>query len=126
MEYFPIWYLIIVISFFIILFSYINYSYKPEILNNIFGFGSLFFVFIQIIIFLLLMNQDIDLQKFFVPLFLIVLGIPMAIVAMLIIVSTAVVSFSNRVLKKDVSKLIIKLEEKRKNWSKAKKNTLRK
>lgn len=126
MEYFPIWYLIIVISFFFILFSYINYSNKPEILNNIFGFGSLFFVFAQIIIFLLLMNQDIGLRSFFVPLFLMVLGIPLAIVAMLIIVSTAVVSFSNRVLKKDVSKLSIKLEEKRKNWSKAKKDTLRK
>ncbi|MFX1391127.1 MAG: hypothetical protein ACFE9Z_13765 [Promethearchaeota archaeon] len=72
------------------------------------------------------MNQDLGLQPFFIPLWLMCLGLPMLLVGFLIIISTIVIfSFKND-SQKDFSKLSIKLEEKRKNWSKAKKDTFRK
>lgn len=126
MEYFLIWYLVIIFSFILIIFNYMHFSHKPDFLNNLFGFSSLAFVLTHISVFLLVMNQDIVLQSTIIPFWLLAFGIPIIIVVLLIIISTAVVSFSNRVLKKNVSKLSIKLEEKRKNWSKAKKDTLRK
>lgn len=126
MEYFPLWYFLVLLSFFFILFIYMHFSYKPDILNNIFGLGSLFFVFIHILIFVLLMNQDKGLQPFFVPLWLMVLGIPLIIVSVLILISTVIVFFFRKVVKKDVVKLFNKVEEKRKIWSKAKKDTFRK
>lgn len=126
MENFPFWYFLIILSFFFIIFIYMHFSYKPDILNNIFGIGSLFFVFIHLIIFISLMNQDIGLQPFFVPLWLMVLGIPLITVAVLIIISTGVAFFIKKVVNKDLSKLINKVEEKYKMWSKAKKDTFRK
>ena len=126
MEYFLIWFLLILFSYFLILFNYMHFSYKPDILNNLFGFGTLFFVFIHIAIFLILMNQDILLPSIIVPLFLFVVGIPLVIVVVLIIISTGIVSWGKKKGKKDFSKLNEKLAEKRKLWSKAKKDTLRK
>lgn len=126
MEYFPLWFFLVLISFFLILFIYMHFSYKPDALNNIFGVGSLSFVFIHIIVFVLLMNQDIGLQPFFVPLWLIVLGIPLIIVGFLIIISTVVAYFFRKVVKKDLSKFINNVKERRKLWSKAKRDTFRK
>jgi len=126
MEYFLLWYFLILFSFFFILFIYIHFSYKPDILNNIFGFGALFFVFIHITIFLLFMNQEVGLQSFFVPLWLMILGIPLIFVELLVIISTAVVYIIKKGSKKDFTLLRKKLKEKIENWSKIKKDTYRK
>ncbi len=126
MEFILIWFLLIIFSFIIIIYYYIHFSYNPDILNNFFGFCTLFFVFIHIAIFLILMNQEILLQPIIAPLFFFAVGIPIAFVSVLMIITTALVSISKKKVKKNFSKLNTKLLEKRKLWSKAKKDTLRK
>lgn len=126
MEYFLIWYLIIIFSFFFILFNYMHFSYKFDILNNFFGFITLLFAFVHIALFLLLMSQEIVLQSVIIPLWLMSLLIPLITVGILIVISTGAVNLYKKIFKKDFSKLSIKLEKKREIWSKAKKDTLRK
>jgi dolichol kinase len=101
-------------------------SYKSDVLNNFIALGALFFVFIHILLFLLLMNQDVLLQPFFVPLWLLVLGIPMLLPGILIFISTTIVFYYKKIKNKDLSEFSTKLEGKRKSWSKAKKDSLRK
>jgi dolichol kinase len=60
------------------------------------------------------------------PLFFSAVGFPMVLVAALMIISTIIVSISKEKTKSDFSKFNIKFQEKRKLWSKAKKDTLRK
>ncbi|MFW9972343.1 MAG: hypothetical protein ACFFDF_19310, partial [Candidatus Odinarchaeota archaeon] len=91
-----------------------------------FGFISLLFVFFNIVLFLLYMNLDLSLQPFFIPLWLMCLGVPMLLVGILILFSSGVIYLIQKDSHKDFSKLSLKLEEKRKNWSKAKKDILRK
>jgi len=126
MEFYIIWYWIIICYYFIILFYYIHFSYRSDILNNIFGLASLFFIFIHIILFLSIMNQETMLRSFFVPLWILILGSPLIIVSLLIITSTSVENLIRKVFRKDFSKLSRKLEEKSDSWSKAKKDTIRK
>jgi len=103
-----------------------NLSIRKDIFNNIFGFSALFLVFIHILLFLLLMNQDIELRSSIMPLWLLSLGIPLAVVLFLIIISTGIEQLCKRVYKKDLSNFSKKLELKQKSMSKAKKDTLRK
>jgi len=126
MEYFLIYYLLILFSFFFILFNYLHFAYKPDILNNFLGFGSIFFVFINISMLLLLMNQDPALHSFFIPFWLFILGIPLLTVGILIIFCTCVLYLGKQVFKKDFSSLKKKLIEKSVSWSKAKNDILRK
>ena len=126
MEFFLIWYLIIIFSFFLILFNYMYFSHKSDVLNNILGFSTLFFVFIHIALFLLLMNQEIVLQSVFVPLWLIFLVVPLITVGILIGITTGIAYLYKVVFKKDFSKLTNKLEAKLEIWSKPKTDTLRK
>ena len=126
MLYILIWFSLIIFTYFLILFSYVNFSYKPDFLNNFFGFGTLFFVFIHIVIFLILIIQAILIPRFFIYMFFFALGIPVALVGILMIISTGLVYFRKKKGKKDFSKLNSKLLEKPKHWSKAKKDTLRK
>ncbi|MFX0002787.1 MAG: hypothetical protein ACFE9C_00435 [Candidatus Hodarchaeota archaeon] len=72
------------------------------------------------------MIQDLLLQSFFVPLWLISLGIPILFVGILIAISTITVNLIKKDYRKEISKLSLKLEDKRRHWSKAKKDTLRK
>ncbi|MFX1379246.1 MAG: hypothetical protein ACFFA4_09125 [Promethearchaeota archaeon] len=72
------------------------------------------------------MNQEPSLRYFFIPLWLISLGIPILIVGILILISTGVIFAIKEDLQDNFSKLSSKLEEKRRVWSKAKKDTLRK
>ncbi|MFX1328376.1 MAG: hypothetical protein ACFE91_09625 [Promethearchaeota archaeon] len=72
------------------------------------------------------MNQEILLRSFFVPLWFLILGIPLITISFLIVTSTSVESLFRKVFRKDFSKLSKKLEEKGDSWSKAKKDTLRK
>ena len=126
MDYFLIWFSLINFSFFLILFNYLHFANKPDILNNILGFGALFFIFIHIIIFLVLMNRELLLPPIILPLFLLVLIVPIAFLGLLVVISTRFVYVSRKFLKKDFSKLSKTIREKRKHWSKAKKDTYRK
>jgi dolichol kinase len=72
------------------------------------------------------MNQDLMLQAVIIPLWLISLASPLLLVGFLVIFSTGLESLIKKVTNRDFSKLSKKLEEKRENWSKAKKDTLRK
>jgi dolichol kinase len=101
-------------------------SYKPDVLNNLIAFGALGFVFIHILLFLLLMNQKIEMQSFFVPLWLLLLGVPMLLPGILILISTIIISIYKKKSNKDLSEIGRKLEGRRKSWSKAKKDSLRK
>lgn len=126
MEYFYICYLLIIFSFFFILFSYLKFAYKPDFLNNFFGFGSIFFVFFNISMILMLMNQDPALHPFFVPFWLFIFGIPLLTVGILIIFSTCIINLVKKVFKKDLSKIKKKIIGKKANWSKSKKDVIRK
>ncbi|MFX1308859.1 MAG: hypothetical protein ACFE8C_04115 [Promethearchaeota archaeon] len=72
------------------------------------------------------MNQELMLQSVLIPLWLISLGSPLLLVGILVVISTGIKFLIKKVTQKDFSKLSRKLEEKRKNWSKAKKDSLRK
>ncbi|MFX1571858.1 MAG: hypothetical protein ACFFB0_03840 [Promethearchaeota archaeon] len=102
------------------------FSFKKDTINNIVGFGALFLVFTHILLFLLLMNQDIELRSSIMPLWLLSLGIPLLVVLFLLIISTGIVQVYKRVLNKDFSNFSDKFELKQKNLSKAKKDTFRK
>lgn len=126
MDYFYFWFILVVLSFFLLIFFYIRFSYKSDTLNNYLGISSLLFVFFHISLFLLLMNQDDELNLFFVPLWLIVLGSPLVIVGLLILFSTGLSHSAKENTKKKISKLVNKLENKIETWSKSKKDVLRK
>ena len=126
MDHFHFWFLIILFSYFIIFFVFLYLSHKPDVLNNLLAFGALTFVFIHILLFLMLMNQKVSLQPFIVPLWLLLLGVPMLFPSILIFISTIVISIYKKKSDTDLSVIGSKLEGKRKSWSKAKKDSLRK
>ena len=127
MYYFFIWFLIIFSSYFIILFAYLHFSNKKEILNNIISFFALFFVFIHVLMFLLLMFQDSDLHKFTMPLFLDAILIPLFLVGLGIIISTFALLIFRVILRaKDFSMFKQKLTTKLGNLSKTRKDLFRK
>ncbi len=126
MYQFYFWFIIIAISYCIILFVFFNLPHKPEIFNNIIGFSALSFIFIHILLFLLLMNQELGLQPFIVPLWLLLLGIPMLFPCILIVISTLIVHIFKKITNKDLSEFNKKLELIQKGWSKTKKDSFRK
>ena len=127
MYYFFIWFLIILASYFIILFAYLHFSNKKEILNNIIGFFALFFVFIHVSMFLLLMFQDKDLHKFTMPLFLDAILIPLFLIFLGLIISTVVLLIFRALLRsKDFSEFKEKLNSKLAGMSKTRKDFMRK
>lgn len=126
MEYFYIWFIVIVLSYFLILLSFIQLSYRADILNNITTFFSLFMLVIHIVLFLLLMNQEPVLQVVIIPLWVLTLSIPIILSALLILISTLVVCGYKKLIKGDLTHIRQKLIEKKNVWSKAKKDSLRK
>lgn len=126
MEYFQIWFILIIISYLVIIFSFIHLSSKSDILNNSTAFFSLFTLFVHIILFLLLMNQEATLQVVIIPLWVLTLTIPILISALLLILSSLMVIGYKKITKKDHSLIGQKLREKRSIWSKSKKDSLRK
>jgi dolichol kinase len=72
------------------------------------------------------MNQDLALQPFFVPLWFIILGAPMIIVGILVIISTGIALLIKKDSKEKSVTLSSKIKEKRTDWSKAKRDSLRK
>ncbi len=126
MEYFSIWYVILLFSFFLILFGYMYFSFKPDILNNLLGFITLLSIFFHISLFLLLMNHVDKLKTSHVPLFTLSFAIPLFVVGILILISTGLPSLFKGNTKEKFIKLGNKMEEKLEIWSKAKKDTFRK
>jgi len=126
MEYFNVWFILIVFFYFLILFNFMYLSHKPDFLNNITGFGTLFFVFTHILLFIVLMNQESSLRTVIVPLWLLTLSIPLLLPVILILLSTLLMYGFKKITKKDLTSVGKKLEEKQKVWSKAKKDSLRK
>ncbi len=124
---FYLWYLIILVSYFIFLFGYMNFSHKPDTLNNFFGFISLFFVLIHILVFLLLMFQEKYFYKSVLPLWLLVLGLPLLLIWITVVISTVVFHLYKLVFKtRDFSKFAEKSAKKMQTMKKTKRDTLRK
>ena len=125
--FFYIWFLIILVSYFIILFAYMHFSTKEDILNNILGFGALFIVFIHIPIFLLLMFQDKGLHKFTLPLFLDSVLLPLLLIGLTTLLFTIFLFIFRFVLKsKDYSAMKQKISIKLQDMSKTRKDLFRK
>jgi len=124
---FYIWFLLLLVFFFIILFGFLYFSYKSDILNNILSVGALFFVFINVLLFLILMVQDEDLHQETLPLFTFTLLLPFVLIGATILISTALVGLFRLIAKeKDFSKFENRLENKLKEMSKIKKDIMRK
>ena len=124
---FYLWFLLLLFSYFIILFGFLYFSYKSDILNNILGFGALSFVFINILLFLTLMVQDEDLHQETLPLFTLTLLIPILLIGVTIFVSTLIVGFLRLIKKnKDFTELESRMEKKLKDMSKLRFDIIRK
>ena len=88
MVIFFVWFLVLLTSYFLILFLYLHFSDKKALYENIIGFGALFMVSIHILLFLILMFQDITLHPTILPLWLITLGLPIIIFSITMMLSS--------------------------------------
>ncbi len=121
------WFLLMIISYFIVLFSYMHFSYKKEVLNNFLGFGALFLTFLIIIIVVLLMFQDATLYLTTIPIFTLSFGLPLLIIGAIILISSFMLFSFKKIFKnKDLSKFWSLLEEKQNKRSKLRSDTYRK
>lgn len=124
---FYIWFGFLLVSYFFILFGFLYFSYKSDILNNILSVGALFFVFINVLLFLILMVQDEDLHDETLPLFTFTLLLPLVLIGATILISTALMGLFRLIAKeKDISKFENRYENKLKEMSKIKKDIIRK
>jgi dolichol kinase len=127
MAEFLYWFTLISISYFLVLFSYMHFSYKKEVFNNFFGFGALFLTFAIIIIIEVLMFQDITLYSDTIPIFSLALGLPLLIIGVIVLISTGILFLFKLFFKnKDLSKFWKSLEEKTNKRSKLRGDTYRK
>ncbi len=118
------WFLLMIFSYFIVLFSYMHFSYKKEVLNNILGFGALFLTFIIIVIVVSLMFQDATLYISTIPIFTLSFGLPLLIIGAIILISSVLLFSYKKVFKnKDLSKFWSSLEENTKKSSKLRGDT---
>lgn len=125
--YFYIYFLIILGSFSIILFGYMHFSMKEDILNNILGFGALSVVFLNVPIILLLMYQDTDLHKETLPLFLPSFFLPLLLIGIAIIISSIILLLFRAIFKpKDNSERERRIAARIQNLSKLKRDIYRK
>lgn len=88
MEEFYIWFLFILFSFFLILYGYLHFSKDSNTLSNIFGFGAIFSVFINILIFLPLMYQNTSIHAGVLTILTLSLGLPIILIGITVIIST--------------------------------------
>ena len=102
MEYYQIWFSVIAFYYTLILFGFVRYSNKGDHLNNIIAFGTLFFVFIHIFFFLALMNQEMKLRFFMVPLWLLILGVPLLLISIIILITTISIRVYEKMGNKDL------------------------
>ncbi len=82
---FLVWYLVLLISYLLILFLYMHFSSKFAFYENLVGFLGLSFVLFHILLFLNLMFQDVSSHSLSLSLFSLSLGLP--ILSFLIIIS---------------------------------------
>ena len=127
MAEFLYWFILISISYFLVLFSYMHFSYKKEVLNNFLGFSALFLTFLIILIVVLLMLQDLTLYSFTIPIFSLSFGLPLLIIGALILISSILLFSYKKIFKnKDLSRFWNSLEEKTNKRSKLRSDTYRK
>ena len=86
---------------------------------------TLLFVFLHIIFILLLANQEITLQVFVIPLWILTLGLPLVVIISLLMISTGIAVIYKRFFRTNYSKLHRKINN-NKVRSKVKEDTLRK
>ncbi|MHA1150947.1 MAG: hypothetical protein ACTSR8_22225 [Promethearchaeota archaeon] len=126
-ETFHIWFIICSFTYFLILFGYMHFSDKNDTLNNLLGFGALFFVFINILSFMLLMLQDDYLYNINIPTFFFALGLPILIVGSIILISTILVYLYRLFFKpKDYTEMKEKWHKRMKDMNKVRRDTYRK
>ena len=82
------WFMVLLTSYFLILFLYLHFSDRKALYENIVGFGALFMVSIHILLFLILMFQDITLHPTILPLWLITLGLPIIVILIIMLFSS--------------------------------------
>jgi len=127
MTEFLYWFLLILFSYFIVLFSFMHFSYKKEVLNNFLGFSALLLTFLIIIIVLLLMFQDATLYSTTIPIFSLSFGLPLLIIGAIVLISSVLLFSYKKIFKnKDLSKFWSSLEEKTNKRSKLRGDTYRK
>ena len=85
MVYFTVIFILILVSYFYIIYAYSHYSNKYDVINNIIGYMALFTVFFHILLLEILMYQDFTLHLDLVPGFLFGFGFPIAINFLLIL-----------------------------------------
>ena len=127
MTEFLYWFLLIIFSYFIVLFCYMHFSYKKEVLNNFLGFSALFLTFLVIVIVVLLMFQDTTLYSSTIPIFSLSFGLPLLIIGAIVLISSVLLFLFKKFFKnKDLSKFWNSLEEKSNKRSKLRGDTYRK
>ena len=127
MTVFFYWFLLMLFSYFIVLFIFMHFSYKKEVLNNFLGFSALSLTFLIIIIVVLLMFQDAMLYSATIPIFSLSFGLPLLIIGAIILISSVLLFSYKKIFKnKDLSKFWSSLEEKTKKRSKLRADTYRK
>ncbi|NHJ21337.1 MAG: hypothetical protein EAX91_10360 [Candidatus Lokiarchaeota archaeon] len=127
MTVFFYWFLLILFSYFVVLFCFMHFSYKKDQYNNFLGFSALFLTFIVSIIVVLLMFQDITLYSTIIPIFTLSFGLPLLIIEAIIIISSVLFFVFKKIFKnKDFTKFWSLLEEKSNKRSKLRADTYRK
>ncbi|MFO8019990.1 MAG: hypothetical protein R6U96_15300 [Promethearchaeia archaeon] len=121
------WFLLLIFSYFLLLFGYLHFSDIEDIKNNFLGFGALFFVFIHLLIFLNLMYQDPHLMSNITRMWELILGMPLLFIGSLMIMWSGLVLVYKAIFgSKDFSKLEVKSQEKMMKMEKAKRDSYRK
>jgi len=127
LTFFYIWFLILVVSYFIIFFGYMYFSLKSDIINNFIGLGAMFFVFVNVLVLLMLMIQDKNIRVYLLPLFTYTLVLPIVLIIIAIIFSAVVLKLYNYITKdKDIIKLNERIEERIKGRSRLRVDIYRK
>ncbi len=121
------WFFLMVFSYLVVLFCYMHFSYKKEVLNNILGFSALFITFFVIIIVVILMFQDTTLYSSTIPIFSLSFGLPLIIVGAIVLISSILLFLYKKIFKnKGLSNFWNSLEEKSNKRSKLRGDTYRK
>ena len=127
LNFFYIWFLILVVSYFIIFFGYMYFSLKSDIINNLIGLGAVFFVLVNVLVLLMLMIQDKDIRVYLLPLFTYTLVLPIVLIVISIVFSAAILKLYNYITKdKDIIKLNERIEERIKGRSRLRVDIYRK
>ena len=99
---FYIWYSILLLSYLVILFLYMQFSFKQTFSENLVGFFGLAFVYFHVLIFLNIMFQDTTLHSETLPLWFLSLGFPIIIFAFIIVLSSIIYIFLKFSLKLNI------------------------